>query len=128
MNRSTRRSLCAAMLTLQAIVLFLFGVVSIGMTSLGAGRSLGAGAGLALLCLLAAGLLRSPVGYGLGWLVQVVSIALGFVVTPMFFLGVVFAVLWGAAYYLGARIDVEKAERAVLEAELRARPGGEGMP
>ena len=121
MNRSTQRSLCAAMLCLQAVVLFLTGVVTIGMTDIGAGASLGLGLGLAVLCVLAAGLLRSPVGYALGWLVQVVSIGLGFVVAAMFFLGVVFGALWATAYFLGIRIDREKAERAVLEDEWRAR-------
>ena len=107
--------MCAAMLVLQAVVLFLTGVVSVGMTDLGAGGALGLGFGLAVLCVLAAGLLRNPVGYALGWLVQVVSIALGFVVPLMFFLGVVFAALWTGAYLLGGRIDRERAERALLE-------------
>lgn len=115
MNGSARRSMCAAMLVLQAVVLFLTGVVSVGMTDLGAGAALGMGLGLAVLCVLAAGLLRNPVGYALGWLVQVVSIALGFVVPLMFFLGVVFAALWAGAYVLGGRIDRERAERALLE-------------
>jgi uncharacterized protein DUF4233 len=116
MNTSARRSMGAAMLVLQAVVLFLTGVVSVGMTDLGAGAALGMGFGLAVLCVLAAGLLRHPVGYALGWLVQVVSIALGFVVPLMFFLGVVFAALWAGAYVLGGRIDRERAERALLEA------------
>ena len=120
MTRSTRRSLCAAMLALQAVVLFLTGVVSIGTTSLGAATSLALGVGLAMLCVLAAGLLGRPGGYALGWAVQVVSIALGLVITAMFFLGAVFAVLWGTSYVLGARIDREKAERAVLEEQWRA--------
>ena len=124
--RSVRRSLCAAMLCLQAVVLFLTGVVTIGMTDIGAGASLGLGLGLAVLCVLAAGLLRSPVGYGLGWLVQVVSIGLGFVVPVMFFVGVVFAVLWGTAYFLGIKIDREKAERAVLEEEWQDQHGDRG--
>ena len=115
MNSSARRSMCAAMLVLQAVVLFLTGVVSVGTTDLGAGAALGLGFGLAVLCVVAAGLLRTSVGYALGWLVQVVSIALGFVVPLMFFLGVVFAALWAGAYLLGARIDRERAERALLE-------------
>jgi hypothetical protein len=119
MNTSARRSMCAAMLVLQAVVLFLTGVVSVGMTDLGAGAALGMGLGLAVLCVLAAGLLRTSVGYALGWLVQVVSIALGFVVPLMFFLGVVFAALWVGAYVLGARIDRERAERALLEEGAR---------
>ena len=129
MSGSTQRALCAAMLSLQAVVLFLTGVVTIGMTDIGAGASLGLGLGLAALCLVAAGTLRSRLGYGLGWLVQAVSIGLGLVVTAMFFLGVVFAALWTTAYFLGIRIDREKADRAVLEEEWRARhaPGG-GSP
>jgi uncharacterized protein DUF4233 len=124
MTGSARRSLCAAMLVLQAVVLFLTGVVSVGVTDLGAGASLGMGLGLALLCVLAAGLLRVRGGYALGWLVQGASIALGFVVPLMFFLGVVFAALWAGSYVLGGRIDREKAERAEAD-EKRAveRPG-----
>lgn len=125
MNRSTQRSLCAAMLVLQAIVLFLAGVLLIGLSDLGAPTSLGIGFGLALLCLVAAGLLRSPVGYWLGWLVQVVSLALGFVTLAMVFLGVVFGALWATAYVLGIRIDREKAEREVLEQQWRAEHGSE---
>ena len=121
MSRSIRRSMCAGMLVLQAVVLFLTGAVTIGMTDLGVARSLCLGVGLAALCLLAAGLVGRPGGYPLGWLVQVVSVALGFVVTAMFFVGLVFAVLWGAAYFLGIKIDRERAERVVLEAEWAAQ-------
>jgi hypothetical protein len=42
----------------------------------------------------------------------------------MYFLGVVFAALWGAAYFLGAKIDREKAERAMLEEHWRAEHPG----
>jgi hypothetical protein len=123
MNRSVRRSMAAAILTLEAVTLFLFGVVSIGATDLGAAASLGLGLGLAVLCVLAAGMLGRRGGYALGWAVQVVAIALGFVVTTMFFLGAVFAALWAAAYWLGAKIDREKAEREVLEEQWRAEHG-----
>lgn len=125
MTRSLRRSMCAAMLVLQAIVLFLFGVLTIGLTDLGAGASLSLGAGLAVACVLVAGLLGRPGGYALGWALQVVSVALGFVTSAMFFLGLVFAALWATAYVMGARLDVERAERAVLEAEWREQHGGQ---
>ena len=125
MNRSTQRSLCAAMLVLQAIVLFLTGVVTIGMTDIGATASLGLGLGLALLCVLTAGVLGRKGGYALGWAVQVISIALGFVITAMFFLGIVFSCLWATAYFLGIRIDREKAERAVLEQEWQSEHGSQ---
>jgi hypothetical protein len=126
MTRSAQRSLCAAMLSLQAVVLFLTGVATIGMSDIGTGASLSLGLGLALLCVLAAGLLRFRIGFLLGHLVQVVSIGLGFVTTPMFFLGAVFAALWVAAYVLGDRIDRERAEREVLEQEWQAEHGPDG--
>jgi hypothetical protein len=128
MSRSIRRSLCAAMLVLQAIVLFLTGVVTIGLTDLGATTSLVGGLCLALVCVLVAGLLGRPFGYAAGWAVQVLSIALGFVVTAMFFLGAVFAALWATAYFLGDRIDRERAERLVLEDEWRAEHGNGPVP
>jgi hypothetical protein len=120
MTRSTQRSMCAGILVLEAVVLFLTGVVSIGTTDLGTGASLGIGLGLAVLCVVAAGLLGRPFGYALGWLVQVVALGLGFVIATMFFLGAVFAGLWAAAYLLGRRIDEEKAERQVAEERWRA--------
>ena len=126
MTRSIRRSLCAGMLVLQAVVLFLTGVVTIGMTDIGALASLGLGLGLAVLCVLAAGMLGRPGGYALGWAVQVVSIGLGFVITAMFFLGVVFAALWTTAYFLGVKIDRERAERQVLEEQWHAEHGSDG--
>jgi hypothetical protein len=119
-TRSTQRSMCAGILVLEAVVLFLTGVVSIGTTDLGTGASLGIGLGLAVLCVVAAGLLGRPFGYALGWLVQVVALGLGFVIATMFFLGAVFAGLWAAAYLLGRRIDEEKAERQVAEERWRA--------
>jgi hypothetical protein len=41
----------------------------------------------------------------------------------MFFLGAVFAILWGTSYVLGTRIDDERAERQVLEEQWQAEHG-----
>ena len=119
---SARRALCAGMLVLQAVVLFLTGVVSVGLTDVPVWVALGGGLALAVLCVVAAAVLRTQAGYALGWLIQLVSLALGFVVPAMFFLGVVFGALWATAYVLGARIDRERAERQVLEKEWRDEP------
>ena len=121
--RSTQRAMCAGMLMLQAVVLFLAGLVMTGTTDIGFAAALGIGLGLATLCIVAAGMLGRPGGYLLGWAVQVVSVALGFVVPMMFVLGAVFGALWAASYYLGARIDREKAERALQEQQWQAEHG-----
>jgi hypothetical protein len=118
-----QRSMCAGMLALQAVVLFLAGLVMTGVTDVGFATAFGTGLGLAALCLVAAGSLGRRWGYVLGWTVQVISIGLGFVVSLMFFLGAVFGGLWAASYFLGARIDREKAEFAALDTGSQPGPG-----
>ena len=109
--RSVQRSMCSGMLGLQAVVLFLVGVALPTVTDVGAGTGLGIGLGLSALCVVAAGLMRRPAGLVLGWAVQLLSIALGFVVTAMFALGVVFLALYAGSYVLGSKIDRERAAR-----------------
>ncbi len=121
--RSVQRSMCAAMLILQAVVLGLTTPVLISVESVSVGTALGIGLGLTVACIVVAGLLRRPWAFYLGWAIQVAAIALGFVVPMMFLLGAVFASLWAGAYFLGARIDREKAERAVLEQRWAAEHG-----
>jgi hypothetical protein len=122
--RSTQRSMCAAMLTLQAVVLFLTTPVMISVAQVGWRAAVPIGLGLTVACVVAAGMLRRPWAYGLGWAIQVASIALGVVIAMMFFLGAIFAALWAGAYLVGRKIDVEKAERLVLEEEWRAEHPG----
>jgi len=121
--RSAQRSMCAAMLTLQAVVLGLTTPVMISVASVSVGTALAVGLGLTVACVLAAGMLRRSWAYYLGWVIQVASLALGFVIPLMFFLGAVFAALWAGAFFLGAKIDRERAEREVLEREWAAEHG-----
>jgi hypothetical protein len=68
-----------------------------------------------------AGLLRWEAAYLVGWAIQVAAIGLGFVVPMMFVLGAIFALLWGTAYFLGRKIERERAEAyAAYEAERSA--------
>jgi hypothetical protein len=109
-ERSPRRGMCAAVLSLEAIVLGLTTPVMITVVGVATPVALAVGLGLAVLCLLVAGMLRSEWAYGLGWLIQVAAIGLGFVIGMMFFLGAVFAMLWATAYLLGRKIERERAE------------------
>ncbi len=108
-TKSPRRGMCSAVLFLEAITLGLSTPVMIAVADVGAATALPVGLGLALVCLLAAGLLRKEWAYSLGWAVQGAAIALGFLVATMFFLGVIFALLWGAADLLGRKIERERA-------------------
>ena len=64
---------------------------------------------IALLAFLAAGMLKQRIGWVLGWLVQVLMIAYGFVVFTMFFLGALFAGLWVAAIIIGRKGEAARA-------------------
>ena len=108
-DRSPRRGLCAGVLALEAITLGLTTPVMITIAKIDTGLALAIGLGLAVLCLLTAGLLRREWAYWLGWAIQVAAIALGFAVAIMFFLGAVFALLWGTADLLGRKIERERA-------------------
>lgn len=107
--RSPRRGMCAAVLSLEAITLGLTTPVLVTVADVDLGPALAIGLGLAVACLLLAGLLRKEWAYTLGWVIQVAAISLGLVIPLMFFLGAVFALLWGMAYFLGRKIERERA-------------------
>ena len=110
--RSPRRTLAAATVSLEAFVVFFAGLVAKDLSGLPPGAALALFGGLALVCLLTAGLLRWRAGYVLGWLVQGAAVVSGVVLPVMFFLGAVFAILWWVALTQGARIERERAAYA----------------
>jgi hypothetical protein len=107
-GRSPRRGMCAAVLGLEGITLGLTTPVMITLADVSTGTALAIGLGLAVACFLVAGMLRGEWAYGLGWLLQLGAIGLGLVVPLMFFLGSLFALLWGTAYFLGRKIERER--------------------
>ena len=103
------RGMCAAMLTLEAIILGLAIPVMISVEGVDKSLAIGLGASLAVLCILTAGSLRKPWAYVVGHLIQLGAIAMGFLVPIMFFIGAMFTALWLGAYFLGRRIEADKA-------------------
>jgi hypothetical protein len=63
------------------------------------------GAIIALLLILTVGALRSATGWILGTGLQVVVIAYGAIITSMYFMGILFTILWGCAYYFGKKAE-----------------------
>lgn len=110
------RSLCAAVLGFEALVVALGIVPALALTDDHHGQIVAGGLLLVVLCVVAAGLLRSPAGYVLGSSVQVLVVAAGFVLPAMFFLGGLFALLWVSA------ILVARKAAAVLAAKAAADP------
>lgn len=108
-QRSPRRGMCAAILSLEAITLGLTTPVMVSIADVELGVALGIGLGLAAACVLLAGMLRAEWAYAAGWLIQLGAIALGLMIPMMYFLGSIFALLWGAGYFLGLKIERERA-------------------
>ncbi|MDP9443325.1 MAG: DUF4233 domain-containing protein [Actinomycetota bacterium] len=108
---SPLRTMAAAVLSLEAVVLFLTTPVMIQVEGVDATAALLAGLGLAVLAVATAGLLRFGWAYGVGSLLQVGAVALGFVVPLMFVLGLLFAAFWALALMLGRRVERLRAER-----------------
>lgn len=110
-QRPARRTFAATVLVLEAFVVFFAALVAYGLRlaePLGIAAVAG---GIGLAALLSAGLLRGPVGYVLGSVVQVWLVACGLVLPAMYVVGGIFAVLWVVGLRLGGRIDRERAER-----------------
>jgi hypothetical protein len=110
--RSLQRTMCAAILSLEAVVLGLTTPVMISLSNVSWQAATLIGVGLLVACILVAGMLRRPSAYYLGWAIQIAAVGLGFVIPVMFGLGAIFLGLWWAAYAVGAKIDREKAAAA----------------
>jgi hypothetical protein len=99
------RRLLATVLACEAIVIALAIPVAVAVLDVdGAVAGLVCG-GLAVLCVVLAGLLRFPWAVPAGGVLQVVIIATGFMVPSMFFLGALFGALWVTGIWLGRKAE-----------------------
>ena len=119
-----QRRLCVAILSLEAIVLGLSTLVLLPVVDVSTGTALAIGLGLMVACVLLSGMMRFRWAYALGWLVQIAAIALGTVIGAMYVLGVVFLALWATAYFLGDKIERERAAWEARDAREREAAAG----
>ncbi len=111
------RVLGGSVLVGEALVIFFAALVAKDLTDLDPAVvfiAAGVGAGA---CLLVAGALRHRWAVVAGSVLQLLVIAAGFVVPVMFALGLIFAVLWGLAIYLGRRVARLQQAHAARAAE-----------
>ncbi|MCL7430111.1 DUF4233 domain-containing protein [Streptomyces sp. NPDC057806] len=106
------RTLCASTLIGEFFVIGFAGLVAmkdpdLSMSTVWTVSGIGM-----FLCLLLCGLVTRPGGIALGWALQVLLIASGFVVPSMFVLGAAFAALWWASVHYGRKVDEAKARFA----------------
>lgn len=112
------RVLGSSVLVFEAIIALLFIPVAYFAADRGM-VAVWAGLAVAVLAVLAAGLITRPYGVALGWVVQVLILACGVLSPWMFVVGGIFAVLWWAAIHFG-----RKAER--IRADAGAATGSAG--
>ncbi|GLW13151.1 membrane protein [Microtetraspora sp. NBRC 13810] len=99
------RRLGSSVLGLEAIVVGLVTPVAIAVGGVEPPVAITVGIGLAVLCVLVAGMLKRPFAYVAGSVLQLLVIATGFLVPTMFFLGVIFTALWITAIFVARRVE-----------------------
>jgi hypothetical protein len=99
------RVVLMAVLIFEVIVFGLAIPVMIMISDVPPAAAAAFGGGAAVLAILAAGLLRSRMGYILGWAAQLAGLALGFLTSTMFIVGALFAAVWVLSFVLGKRLD-----------------------
>lgn len=114
-GKFTRRML-ATVLGGQSVIVFFGALVARALAASGPDHArsatyLAVGTGLAVVCIVAAGLLRRPWGVTIGWVVQLLALGSAVVLPMMLAVGLIFLGLWVACLVLGARIDTEQATR-----------------
>jgi hypothetical protein len=102
------KSLCAAVLIAETVVIWLAIPVALAVEHAPAGRAAAAGAALAVAAVALAALARRRLRWTLagGSVLQALIIAAGVIVPVMYFLGAIFAALWVVGIWLGRRYDV----------------------
>lgn len=111
----------ATVLASEAFVVFFASLAAYGLKAAEPGVILAVGLSAALACLLCAGLLRHPVGYAIGSVIQVALVGAGIIVADLRVhllpVAIVFAALWVVSLRVGVRIDRERAQRYREEVE-----------
>ena len=103
-----KRSLGSIVLGFETIVVFLAALVFYGLGALPPVIALGGGAVLVVVFLATIALLRFPWGYVIGWILQVIMVASGFLNPVMFVVGALFGGMWVYSMVTGTRIDKQK--------------------
>lgn len=104
-TRGVRESLGSIVLAFELVIVFLGALVLFGLNALPPAIALGGGGVVVLLMVVAAATLRHEAGVWLGWFIQLVVVAAGFLVPAFFIVGAIFTALWAYCMIAGARID-----------------------
>lgn len=119
MRLSAKNPMRVVLLTVLLSEVLVFGLaipVMVLVSDVPAGTATIFAGGAALLALVASGMMRRPVGYPIGWLTQLVAVALGLLTPTMYVIGALFLALWLVTFLLGRRLDEMAASRSEAQA------------
>lgn len=121
-RRSVKVMFASLTLVTEGFVVFFATLVVFGLRGreLGAPLVLTGGFSLVAVFVLACAVVARPWGVWIGWTLQAVLIALGFLEPMMFAVGGILALTWWYGLATGARIDRESAQREREQAEWEA--------
>ena len=115
-SKSSKRLLASVVLSFEAFVVFFATLAAFGLKVSDPQQNLpstqwiwGIGLSLAILCILAPGVLRKPWGYSLGWVIQALMLASGFWLWGMFLVAGLTTAMWVWALIAGSTIDKARA-------------------
>ena len=114
-KRPAKPQFAQTMLILEACCVFFGTLVAYGLRAADPAVVWGVGGGLALLLVLASGMIGRPGGYVVGWVLQGWMVAAAILLPSVardigVVVALVFVALWVMALRLGGRIDRERAE------------------
>jgi hypothetical protein len=114
--RSARQTLATMVLGLEVVIVFLAALVIWGLSrgaeaegGLPSWAALAAGGAIILGLIVTIGLLRFRWAYALGWALQALIVAAGFLNPAMFVVGALFGGMWWYCMVAGNRIDRQRA-------------------
>ncbi|MCU1631768.1 MAG: hypothetical protein JWM61_420 [Micrococcaceae bacterium] len=117
-RRSTKILFASTVLLLEAFVVFFATLAVFGLRrdEISPGLILTSGLILSAVLILTCAVLTKPWGVGVGWFLQLVLIAGGFLEPTMFVVGLAFALIWLYGIRQGTRVDRENVERDRVQA------------
>ncbi|MCU1424011.1 MAG: hypothetical protein JWM51_302 [Microbacteriaceae bacterium] len=115
--------LLSIVLALEAFLVFFVTLVVFGLRELEPALAFGGGIALIAALAVASRLLRYSWGIWIGWALQVVLLATGFLVPLMFFIAACFIALWIFCVVRGRQIDQQKAEYLANNPSTPETPG-----
>lgn len=108
-QRSATQSLLSIVLALDALLVFFVMMTAFGLRLLPPAILFSAGISLIVVLAVTVRLLSRPWGVWIGHALQLLLIALGFLLPTMFFVGALFAGLWVYCVITGRRLDRRNA-------------------